>query len=82
MTVLIAGIVLSLVGIVIIPTYEADAKECNNGDRKTNDNNNNKNNNGNEDAADSMTCTNKKDSNDHENSDTAKGTTPFLLPFP
>ena len=65
MTVLIAGTILSLVGIAIIPTYEADAKECNNGD-----------------TADSTACTDKKDSNDHENSATAKDTTPFLLPIP
>jgi hypothetical protein len=38
MTVLIAGTILSLVGIAINPTYEADAKECNNGNKKTNDN--------------------------------------------
>jgi hypothetical protein len=78
MTVLIAGTILSLVGIAIIPTYEADAKECNNGDKKTNDNND-KNNKGNDD---STACTDKKDSNDHENSATAKDTTPFLLPIP
>jgi hypothetical protein len=50
MTVLIAGTILSLVGIAIIPTYEANAKECNNGDKKTNDNND-KNNKGNDDTA-------------------------------
>jgi hypothetical protein len=81
MTVLIAGTILSLVGIAIIPTYEADAKECNNGDKKTNDNND-KNNKGNDDTADSTACTDKKDSNDHENSATAKDTTPFFLPIP
>ena len=86
MIVLIAGTVLSLVGIAIIPTYEANAKECNNGDRETtNDNNNDKNNNGNDDyAADSTTCTDKKDSNDHEHSSAiaTKDSTPFLLPIP
>ena len=75
MTVLIAGTILSPVGIAIIPTYEADAKECNN-------DNSDKNNKGNDDTADSMACTDKKDSNDHENSATAKDTTPFLLPIP
>jgi hypothetical protein len=37
---------------------------------------------GNDDTADSTACTDKKDSNDHENSATAKDTTPFLLPIP
>jgi hypothetical protein len=85
MIVLIAGTVLSLVGIAIIPTYEANAKECNNGDRKTTNDNNDKNNNDNDDdAADSTTCTDKKDSNDHEHSSAIakKDSTPFLLPIP
>ena len=83
---MIAATAISLVGIAIVPIYKAIAKECNNSDSKTtNDNNNDKNNNGNDDyAADSTTCTDKQDSNDHEHSSaiSTKDSTPFLLPIP
>jgi hypothetical protein len=78
-TILIAATALSLVGITVNPIYNASAKECgDNSYSKTNDENNNDNG-----GTDSTTCTDKKDSNDHEHSaTTAKDSTPFRLPMP